>query len=383
MVTTSSISRIEPIFLRVSAKTVWSFVRIKARDGATGIGEATLPGHEQAVAGAIADLDSALRDFPADPRGIASLDMRKIRGDRAQAAALSAIDQALWDIAAQRRGKPLHAVLGTRHRGYVAVYANINRRTIDRAPAGFADSARDALAAGHRAVKIAPFDELTSQAASSPGGRKAIEAGLARIAAVRDAIGPGTRLLIDCHWRFDEPSAGAMVADAAAFDPYWIECPLPETAETIASLVRLRGIANDLGIRLASAEQESFVEGFRPFIDAGAYDVMMPDVKYAGGLKEMLRIAEAFDRAGVAFSPHNPSGPVAHAVTLHVAAVTNGLSLVEMQFDESPLFTAIVTGDLPRPDDGASRVPGLFAGLGLDLVNEETLATLPAARLQP
>ena len=62
------------------------------------------------------------------------------------------------------------------------------------------------------------------------------------------------------------------------------------------------------------------LEGFRPFLEAGIYDVIMPDVKYAGGLRELLRIGEFAAGLGVACSPHNPSGPIAHAHSLHLSA---------------------------------------------------------------
>ncbi|TMH56745.1 MAG: hypothetical protein E6H55_16395, partial [Betaproteobacteria bacterium] len=124
-----------------------------------------------------------------------------------EAAATSAIDQALWDISAQRIDKTLADALGQRCRNAIELYANINRGTLDRSPSGFAERAREATDAGFDAVKIAPFDDVIADNVSTPVGRELIAAGIERVAAVRAAIGPGRRLLVDCHWRLTEASA--------------------------------------------------------------------------------------------------------------------------------------------------------------------------------
>ena len=67
-------------------------------------------------------------------------------------------------------------------------------------------------------------------------------------------------------------------------------------------------------------EQGIRFAAFQPFCEAGAYDVMMPDVKYVGGLREMLQTADQFARHGVRFSPRNPTGPTCHAASLQLSA---------------------------------------------------------------
>jgi galactonate dehydratase len=146
----------------------------------------------------------------------------------------------------------------------------------------------------------------------------------------------------------------------------WMECPLPETPEQFADLKRLRALAHKHGMRLTGGEHEIRLAGFKPFLDAGVYDVMMPDAKYAGGLAEMLRIAEAFARAGVGFSPHNPTGPVCHAASLQVAAAVENLDSLEMQFDETEHFDGLQLPHLTSPEAGAATLPP-SPGLGLAL----------------
>ena len=347
----------------VTLNTRWIFLEVETEAGLRGVGEASLPGREAEVSEAVARLAPsafALRDAePVQLRAPAP-------GSLPEAAALSALDQALWDVAAQRQGVPIAQALGIVRRSDIPVYANINRRTLDRSPAGFAMSARDAGAAGHRWFKIAPFDEATPAARADGTLAAAIMPGLRRIAAVRKAIGQHGRLMVDCHWRLDEPAARQVIEACAELDVHWVECPLPEVSEHVETLVRLRAAANRRGVLLAGLETAIGVAGFRPFVEAGAYDVMMPDVKYVGGLSEVVRLADVMRDAGIAFSPHNPTGPVCHAVSLHVCAAVGDLHSLEMQFDETPLFAALVGADLQHVADGTMPVPyGLGAGLTL------------------
>jgi len=181
-----------------------------------------------------------------------------------------------------------------------------------------------------------------------------------------DVAGPSTRLMVDCHWRFDEPTAATMIDGAAEYAVHWIECPLSEGVDAIPALGRLRQRAAARGVRLAGMEQGIGYESFRPFCEARCYDVMMPDVKYVGGLREMLRCAEAFAQHGIEMSPHNPSGPVAHAASLHVSAAMRSFDMLELQFDESPLFNTLVSSALPPAREGKCVLPP-SAGLGVRL----------------
>jgi galactonate dehydratase len=114
-----------------------------------------------------------------------------------------------------------------------------------------------------------------------------------------------------------------------------------------------------------------------PYIERGLYDVLMPDVKYAGGLAEMARLSDCAALHGVAIAPHNPSGPISHAYSLHLGATLAGFSTLEHQYDESPAFFDIATGDLPRPANGTSRLPRT-AGLGVGL-DSDVLALIGTA----
>ena len=360
--------------IRITPKTCWVFVRLRTRAGRTGEGEATLGGREDGLLAAAEGL------VPQLLRGSANAEFarRHRRTDLPGAAIVSAIDQALWSLAADAKGLPLSRLLG-RPRTPVPVYANINRRTEERTPEGFAASANAALASGHVAFKVAPFDEVTTAICAKGHGVAAMQAGLARVAAARDVIGARTRLMVDCHWRFDESTAAALNEALAALGVYWVECPLPETEANIPALGRLRQQCNALDMRQAGLETAIGWAGFRPYCEAGAYDVVMPDIKYAGGIHEVRHIAARCGELGIEVSPHNPSGPICHATSLHVSATLGALDRLELQFAESALFDSLVDTPFPPIEDGQATLPqGTGLGVALDDATLERNADQPA-----
>ena len=360
---------------RVTTKTVWAFIEVKLDSGACGVGEITLGQREARL------IDAAEHLFQTWD-GQASPTSDGPPTDIADAAISSGLDQAWHDATARELGIALSALLGGDIGSTIPLYANINRRTVDRTPTGFSASARHAINEGYRAIKIAPFDEVTLGGCRSGTAARDMEAGLERIAAVREVIG-GKMLMVDCHWRFDEAAALRLVDAIEPFGLHWLECPVLESPDNIGLLKRLRERLNRQGTLLAGLEEFVGARGFAPFTDAGAYDVIMPDVKYVGGYDEFKRIAAQAMRQGIAVSPHNPTGPVCHAASLFVCAAIEGFSLLEHQLDETPLFSALAGGSLPKPVDGASTIPrgqGLAVSLDPDVLAQHTIRTIQWSR---
>lgn len=350
--------------LRITDKTRWVFLELAFASGVTGVGEASLNGRERQL------VDAALDHLPAWLAGGPLPDF-----DRPVplplAAVATAFDVARRDAAARREGKSLAVALGVPAEARIPLYANINRRTRDRSPAGHAASATDALATGFEAVKIAPFDEVTPAFCDDAEGRAALQHGLDRIAAVRAAMGSERRLMVDCHWRFAPDLARRLVEAVREHDLYWLECPVAETQANLSLLAQLRRALNASGTLLAGLEEFSGAPAFLAFADV--YDVMMPDMKYVGGVDEMLRTGRALAERGIAVSPHNPTGPVCHAASLHLCAALPGFGMLEVQFDETPLFFDLARPRLPGFAGGASDLPA-GAGLGLALDEEQAEA---------
>jgi galactonate dehydratase len=345
------IARISPHFLRVTPATVWSFIRVETADGMVGWGEATINGQAAAIAEETRRQQDVLRGTIRDPRA----SLTPLTQGKLGFAVVSAIDQALWDIDSRTAGIPLARHLTESPKTTVPLYANINRGTTDRSPAGFAATAAAAVQAGFAAVKMAPFDGLTPALAGTEEGNRLTRAGLDRIGAAGDAVRGKARLQVDCHWRFTSDAAAAIVPELARSGVVWFECPIPETLDAIPDVRRLRTRSNAAGMELAGLEEVSLLEGFLPWADA--YDVMMPDVKYAGGLTETLRIAEQLSARGVGVSLHNPTGSVCHAVSLHVSAAVGSERPLEIQWGETPLLFDLPQPGLPRPEAGGSALP--------------------------
>lgn len=357
---------------RVTPSTHWAFIEMVDDQNRTGFGEATLTGHDSELLRVANEVFVALLNTRLEEGAtlFATLSLETL----ARAAIVSALSHATMDLLGQARNCTAAALLGETVRDDVSLYANINRRTRSRTPAGFAESARAATAAGFTAVKIAPFDGVALYGAHKSHDKKLIAAALDRIAAVHDAVGRSVEVMVDCHWRLNFAVASEVLASGVCDGLYWLECPIPETPDNLQDLRALRSFANSRGIRLAGCELAIRVDGFRPFIKAGAYDVMMPDIKYVGGMAEMLEVARLLDSHGVEFSPHNPSGPVAHAASLQICALVPNFRRLEMQFNETPHFDALACMKLPAPENGRSRVLSASGiGIGLDRAVLESL----------
>lgn len=371
------ITSCDQVAVRATARTVWLFVRLRTADGIEGWGEASDAfGFANTTKQEAQRMEAELRSFAGiagKGKGDVGAYIKAARraaldGGRTTATAYSAIEQALWDIAGQRRGLPLHRLLpgvgGAKKqkdlRGPIrlAAYANINRATSPRNPEGFADSARRAAKDGFRAMKLAPFDGFPARTAPAADLTRAIESGIASVLAVRAAVGESVEVMVDLHSFF---TVAESIEIARRLEPArlgWYEEPVPpeKTGDTLA-------IRRAIRQRMAGGEFLFGVEGFRPLTEAGAVHVIMPDVKHCGGFRELLEIADMAARERIEVSPHNPSGPVATLGTLHTAAVLPNVRLIEYQYGETDWRPTILDPpeQLERGEFTVPNGPGLGA----------------------
>jgi len=373
------VTGLELLPVRATERTVWLFVRLRTDRGLTGLGEASDAfGFANTSKQDATRMEAELRGFFRLVEGTSPLDIGQYRdqgepaamkGGLISATAYSAIEQALWDLAGKALGVPTCTLFGGRVRSTLPAYANVNRATRPRTPAGFAAAARLAVGDGFRAVKAAPFDGFPPPGSPSAVIDAAVDGGIASIAAMRDAIGPDVELMVDCHSFFDVPLA---VSVAKRLEPYrlaWYEEPVPpeRTQET-------RDIRRQIQQPMAGGEILYGVAGFAPLSRDRTVDVIMPDVKHCGGLLELTRIAAVAETGGVTVAPHNPSGPVSTAASVQVCAVLTNFRLLELQWGEVDWRSDVLTPP-ERFENGAIRVPDR-PGFGVEL-NEQVVRAHP------
>ncbi|MFI6515779.1 enolase C-terminal domain-like protein [Spirillospora sp. NPDC050679] len=317
----------------VSARTDWLVIGLSDAEGRRGWGECSDAGPPEAVVRRLAEPEAPAGRF---------LDLT-VRG---------ALDQARRDLAARAEDVPLWKWLGGADPGPVPVYANINRVPGGRTPGEVAAAALAAVRAGFGAVKLAPFD--------APGDAPLPLLGLARVRAVRDAVGPDVRVMVDCHERLPLAELEPLLGDLAALDLTWLE-----DAAGIDDPPGLRRLRARTPLPLAGGEFAA--DPAQVLAARGLLDVVMPDVKHAGGVDAALALARAAADGGAAVSFHNPSGPIATAVSAHLTGVVPGV--LEFMFGEADWRPRVV-GGAERVRDGLlhlSQSPGI--GLDLDVTH--------------
>lgn len=374
------ITGLDIVRVGVNQRGDWLHVLLRTDEGLSGLGEASHGGagpDRDAIVIAILERQCRPLLMGRDPCAVAltTAALRPIGDSLAAATAVSACEQALWDLAGQAAGVPIHRLLGGPTRARIPLYANINRATAERTPEGFVRNAVAAAGEGYRAVKLAPFDGMDQRRVRHADQRALLQVGLDCVAAVRAALAADVAVYVDCHSKFDVPTALVVSRELAAMGVTWFEEPVP--MEDRAALARLRPLPPDQ--ELIGGELLSGIDGFWPYLTGRLVDLIMPDVKHCGGIMPCLAICLAADAAGIAAAPHNPSGPVATVASAQVAAALPNLRALEFAWGEVPWRADLIS---PREqiENGELIVPE-GAGLGITL-NEDTVEaqTLEDAR---
>jgi len=349
-----------------STRGNWLFVVIDTDSGIQGVGEASQSCNDELVRVCLRQLAERIEGAdPTQPEVVWELtagasDVFSGKSGRVGATAMSAIDQAMWDIAGKAADLPAWRLLGGRRRERVRCYANLNRGTTDRSPEGFARQAQAAVAAGFRAVKATPFDEVRAAHQDRDDLWPDVEKGLARLHATREAIGGDIDLLVDCHCRFDLPLALRVAEAVKPLDLFWFEEAVPR--DQIKANAHITAHSGQI-----TAGGESFFgrAEFERYVKEQAVHILMPDVKHAGGITECRRIAHQAQVHQISVAPHSPAGPVSTMAGVHVAATITNFLILEWAFGEVPW-----RGDLLKPaemvEDGYLAVPST-PGLGFEL----------------
>jgi len=282
-------------------------------------------------------------------------------------AAISGVDIALWDLRGKLAGMPLWRLLGG-YRRRVPAYATGGFYAEGKGVRELADEMRAYCRHGFRAVKLkvgrnSGIEGSPLRAMADRGVCEvSLAEDLARVRAVREAIGPDVRLMVDANGAWDVPTAVRMGRALEELDVYWFEEPVwPDDLAGSAE------VASKVAIPIAGYETCSYgIVSFRDYIAARAVHFVQPDVAWAGGLTETLKIAHLAQAANLPLAPHIHGSAVAVAAAVHLlGAVRNG-SMAEMVFPAHPLMEDLVRE--PLVVDGAGEIDlGERPGLGIEL----------------
>jgi L-alanine-DL-glutamate epimerase-like enolase superfamily enzyme len=264
---------------------------------------------------------------------------------------ISGIDIALWDLLGKATGQPVGRLLGGRYRERVRPYASL----LMEAPAPLGEHLRQLKAQGFRAFKIG----------WGPFGRESAQLDEAIVRAARAAVGEDALLMVDAggsdaFWARGYKWALRTAQMLAAYAVAWFEEPL--RPDGLADYARLRAAAP---VPIAGGEVLTRRQSFQPWLEAGAFDVVQPDVTKVGGITESRRIAWMAQDHGVRFIPHGWNTAVGLAADLHLASALPDTDLVEY-IAGSPYVDELAAGGWSLDADGMLAIP-TAPGLGLTL----------------
>jgi L-alanine-DL-glutamate epimerase-like enolase superfamily enzyme len=282
--------------------------------------------------------------------------------------AIAAIDLALWDIAGKRAGQPVWRLLGAA-RAAAPAYVTFGFASMDREV--LAAAASHWVASGATHLKMTVGHHALARRDEPRPVLEVLREDVARVRAVREAIGPDPVIYLDANCSLDAFQARWIAERVAEFGIGFFEEPLAENdPRLLAEFRRLTGLP------VAAGQNEGLLHRFRALLEAGAVDVLQPNVVIGGGISQCMKaaaLAQAFGR------PLANGGAFAHAnIHLHCGLAHGGM--VEYHH-AAVLVMERLFGPLPRPEGGmlaAPEAPGL--GLVPDPTALKDLSRLPTSR---
>jgi len=339
-----------------------SLVRLTSDTGITGLGQSGCWGYPRGVAAVLGELTPLL--IGADPFRIEHLwhlahRARPFRGNLI-AAAVSAIDLALWDLKGKALDLPVWELLGGRTRDRVRLHVLVGGGTPDE----IVSSVNWAAEEGFTAVKFDPlahgYQDLSTQ--------RLVTSACAMAAAAREAGGDEVDLIFELHRKLDPTRAIVVCRALAQFHPLFIEDQIQ--IDTIATQ---RELARRVDAPIAMGERLSSIWEFNELLSGDVPILVRPDVGLAGGLSGCRKIAAIAEAHHCGVTPHNFLGPGLTAPTLHLCATIPNLVTMEyLPADEDPSSSAAAFTTDVRRNGGYCEIPQA-PGLGLALVDDYEL----------
>jgi L-alanine-DL-glutamate epimerase-like enolase superfamily enzyme len=362
-VTSERISRVEAFPLRYAEPNNAgkirhvTLARIETSGGAVGWGEAITGAEDASVAvKVIVDRGFGPRLVGRDPTLVEAIwaEFRESTywtGDGGIVTfAISAIDMALWDLAGHLAGLPLHQLLGGKRRDRVRAASSVIFDTADLD--GIGRQFADLHARGYGVLKGGWGHDLAI--AFGRDRRRDVEI----VRTVREAVGPDPEIIVDVvagsGW-----TASHAIAMTRAFEPYrlfWLEDALPES--DIAGWQRLRA---STATPLCTGEKGWTIPHFRRLIGSGSLDIVMLDPGRAEGVTGVKKVIDLAADAGLSWNAHSWSSALNTAASLHLAAASPNVLVLELKPEPSPMQHELVVDPIEMVDGwiAVRDTPGL------------------------
>lgn len=263
--------------------------------------------------------------------------------------ALSGLDMACLDILGKSLDAPVWRLLGGPVRDRIRVYSSVGGPS----PEQYSANARAVVAKGFTAVKMTPFPDPVRYV-DTPA---VVDDVVARVAAVREAVGAGVDVAIDFHRAVSPAMARILVKELEPLRPMFVEEPThPENVDALLE------IARSTSIPIATGERNTTRWGFREICEKKAAAVLQPDIRHCGGILEMRRIAAYAEVHYLAVAPHSAADAVGVAASLQAMAATPNFLIQEFGGGTGEgLFTEPL-----RFEDGFVALPE-GPGLGIEI----------------
>jgi galactonate dehydratase len=321
------ITDVRPFVVRVGHRNQL-LVKVETDDGIYGWGEAGLSSRELAVEGAIRHYREFLIGRDPMQRGRIWQELYRsqyFEGGRVLAAAISAVDIALHDVAGKHLGVPVYELLGGRQRDYVSLFATAGGENVEAA----VERAKRLAAEGWRVIRFGLLAPDTGDP-SIFEPRESLALNAEVLVRARAELGRGTVIGIDYHHRLSVAEAASFCQMLPAGTIDFLEEPIrDETPQAYEALRRMTRVPFAIGEEFASKWQ------FVPYVERNILSYARIDVCNVGGLTEAMKVAGWCEAHYVDLMPHNPLGPVCTAASAHLATAVPNMAWLEI-FETRP-----------------------------------------------
>ncbi|MBM3934695.1 MAG: galactonate dehydratase [SAR202 cluster bacterium] len=337
----------------------WMFVKVETDAGIYGWGEGSLVNEEPTIAQCVEQL--APQIMGDDAHNIERIWQKlwlhnRYRGGVIIMSAISAIDQALWDIKGKALGVPVYQLLGGAVRDRIRVYSH----------ASSPEEAKKRVQEGFNAIKAGTWHKDMDRGIVE----SVLPGWLAdHVTGLREAVGPDVDIMLDNHGRSRPALAIKQVRAIDHLNVLFFEEPTPPENQDALKLIRQAGLQTEI----ATGERLLTRWGYREVIEQQLVDIVQPDICHCGGISEMRRIAAMAEVYHINMAFHNPKGPVATAASIHISAAIPNFLILEHSKPNS-VFEELQVAPI-KMEGGYYGLP-TAPGLGVDL-REDVIASRP------